>query len=281
VRAYLGEFLSDPRVVKLPRWIWMPLLKFIVLKNRPEKSAEKYAAVWTPEGSPLAVNTKRLAQRLAEKTGRQVEYAMRYGEPSIQSVLQAFGSVTPVVIPLYPQYAESTTATVADVLAGRGRMIQHFHAHPGYIGALAAQVQRHWRQHGRAPLVMSFHGLPKRGAAVYEAQCKATAALLAKELGLEKSAWQVTFQSRFGFAEWLQPYTEPTLVAMAQSGTPRVDVFCPGFVCDCLETLEEIGITARAAFLRAGGKELRLLPCLNDSPEWVAALAEISELRAA
>ncbi len=281
MRAYLAEFLSDPRVVKLPRALWLPILHLLVLRTRPEKSAEKYAAVWTPGGSPLAVNTRSLSRQLAKRTGRQVEYAMRYGEPSIATALARFADRDVNVVPLYPQYAESTTAAVADVLAGRGRMIEHFHAHPGYIGALAANVRRHWERHGRAPLVMSFHGLPRRGAAVYETQCKATSALLAKELGLGNGEWQVTFQSRFGFAEWLQPYTEPTLVAMAHSGTPRVDVVCPGFVCDCLETLEEIGITAKAAFLRAGGKELNLLPCLNDSPEWVDALADISEMRAA
>ena len=276
MRAYLDEFLSDPRVVKLPRFVWLPILKGIVLRTRPEKSAEKYAAVWTPEGSPLAVYTRRLAQALRARTGRQVEYAMRYGEPSIESVLEKFGSVTPVVVPLYPQYAESTTEAVADVLAGRGRMVKDFHDHRGYIGALAAGVRRHWQSHGRAPLVMSFHGLPTRGAEVYETQCRATAALLARELGIDNGQWQVTFQSRFGFAEWLQPYTEPTLVAMARSGVARVDVVCPGFVCDCLETLEEIGITARKAFFEAGGKEMLLIPCLNDSAEWVAALAEIA-----
>jgi ferrochelatase len=276
VRAYLGEFLSDPRVVKLPRFIWLPILKGIVLRTRPEKSAEKYAAIWTPEGSPLAVYTKRLAHALRARLGGQVEYAMRYGEPSIQSALEKLGSVTPKVVPLYPQYAESTTETIADVLAGRGRMVKDFHDHPGYIRALAAGVRRHWERHGRASLVMSFHGLPRRGAEVYATQCRATAALLAEELGLEDGEWQVTFQSRFGFAEWLQPYTEPTLVAMARAGIARVDVICPGFVCDCLETLEEIGITARKAFVEAGGKEMLLIPCLNDSAEWVAALAEIA-----
>jgi ferrochelatase len=276
VRAYLAEFLGDPRVVKLPRLLWLPILHGIVLRERPAKSAEKYAAIWTPEGSPLAVHTRRLAAALREKTGRQVEYAMRYGEPSIDSVLKKFGSVTPAVVPLYPQYAESTTETVADVLAGRGRMVKDFHDHPGYVGALAASVRRHWERHGRAPLVMSFHGLPKRGATVYESQCRATAALLARQLGLDDGEWQVTFQSRFGLAEWLQPYTEPTLVAMAQSGAARADVICPGFVCDCLETLEEIGIAAKKAFIREGGKELHLIPCLNDSPEWVEALAEIA-----
>jgi protoporphyrin/coproporphyrin ferrochelatase len=277
VSAYLSQFLSDPRVVKLPRLLWLPILRGIVLKTRPAKSAEKYAAIWTPEGSPLAVYTRRLAELLAHRTGWQVEYAMRYGEPSIIAALARFADRDIKVVPLYPQYAESTTETIADVLAGRGRMVHDFHAHPAYIGALAARVRRHWERHGRsAPLVMSFHGLPKRGGEVYETQCRATAALLAKELGLSTDEWQVTFQSRFGFAAWLQPYTEPTLVALAQAGTPRVDVICPGFVCDCLETLEEIGITARKAFIRAGGREIHVIPCLNDTPEWIDALAEIA-----
>jgi protoporphyrin/coproporphyrin ferrochelatase len=263
-------------VVRLPRWLWLPILHGIILRSRPGRSAEKYAAIWTPEGSPLAVHTRKLAGALRQKTGRQVEYAMRYGEPSIDFALKKFGSVTPAVVPLYPQYAESTTETVADVLAGHGRMVKDFHDHPGYVGALAANVRRHWERHGRAPLVMSFHGLPKRGASVYESQCRATATLLAKQLGLDDGEWQVTFQSRFGLAEWLQPYTEPTLVAMARSGAARADVICPGFVCDCLETLEEIGIAARQAFLRAGGTEFHVIPCLNDSPEWIAALAEIA-----
>jgi ferrochelatase len=277
VREYLREFLSDPRVVKLPRWLWLPLLYAIVLRKRPAQSARKYAEIWTAEGSPLAVYTARQARLLGEKTGRQVEYAMRYGEPSIPSALNRFGSVPPLVVPLYPQYSESTTETVADVIPRGTKIIQDFHAHPAYIGALASGVRRHWDRQGRSPmLVMSFHGLPKRGGETYENQCRATAALLAKELGLPASEWQVTFQSRFGFAEWLQPYTEPTLVALAQSGTPRVDVVCPGFVSDCLETLEEIGISARKAFLRSGGREFHQVPCLNDSPEWISALAEIA-----
>jgi len=275
VRAYLGEFLSDPRVVKLPRFIWLPVLHLVVLRTRPEKSAEKYRQVWMPEGSPLAVYTARQAALLAKKTGRQVEYAMRYGQPSIPSVLQRF-TVKPVVVPLYPQYAESTTEAVADMIPRGSRMVQEFHDHPAYIGAVAAKVRHHWERHGRAPLVMSFHGLPKRGGEKYAEQCRATGALLAKKLGIPKDEWQVTFQSRFGFAEWLQPYTEPTLVGLAHAGTPRVDVVCPGFVCDCLETLEEIGITAKQAFIAAGGKDLGVIPCLNDSPEWIDALAEIA-----
>jgi ferrochelatase len=262
-------------VVKLPRWLWLPILNLVVLKKRPEKSAEKYAQIWTPEGSPLAVHTVRQAALLQEKLGIPVRYAMRYGQPSIQNGLE--GLPDPLVIPLYPQYSESATATVTDLLPPGVRRIESFHDHPAYIAALAANVHRHWQAQGRSPiLVMSFHGLPQRGAEVYESQCKATGALLAKALGLKPEEWKVTFQSRFGYARWLEPYTEPTLVALARDGVKRVDVFCPGFVSDCLETLEELGITARQAFLAAGGTELKLLPCLNESPEWISALEEIA-----
>jgi ferrochelatase len=274
VRTYLAEFLSDPRVVQLPRWLWLPILNLVVLRKRPEKSAEKYAQIWTAEGSPLAVHTVRQAALLQEKLGIPVKYAMRYGKPSIKTSLQ--GLADPLVIPLYPQYAESTTASVADVLPPGTPMIESFYDHPAYIAALAANVRRHWHAHGRGEwLVMSFHGLPKRGAERYERECRETARLLAQSLQTE---YLVTFQSRFGYAEWLQPYTEPTLVALARDGVKRVDVFCPGFVSDCLETLEELGITARRAYLAAGGTELNLLPCLNESPEWISALAEIAQV---
>jgi protoporphyrin/coproporphyrin ferrochelatase len=197
---------------------------------------------------------------------------MRYGQPSIASALSVLDQ--PSVIPLYPQYSESTTASVADVLPSGVRMLEHFHDHPAYIAALEANVRRHWQRHGRGgKLVMSFHGLPKRGSERYEQECRTTARLLAEKL---KTEYVVTFQSRFGYAEWLQPYTEPTLVELARQGAQRVDVVCPGFVSDCLETLEEIGIAARRAFLDAGGRELYLVSCLNDSTEWIEALAALA-----
>jgi protoporphyrin/coproporphyrin ferrochelatase len=262
-------------VVKLPRWLWLPILYGIVLRTRPAKSAEKYAQIWTPEGSPLAVNTVRQAALLQEHLGIPVKYAMRYGQPAASQVVKTLQD--PIVIPLYPQYAESTTDSVRDVLPPGVRMLESFYDHPAYIAALAANVQRHWQKYGRgAVLVMSFHGLPKRGAERYERECRETGRLLAQALGLKEPAWQVTFQSRFGYADWLQPYTEPTLVALAQEGMKRVDVVCPGFVADCLETLEEIGITARRAFRTAGGDELYLVGCLNDSPEWISALAQLA-----
>jgi protoporphyrin/coproporphyrin ferrochelatase len=277
VRAYLAEFLSDPRVVKLPRFVWLPILYGVVLRTRPARSAEKYAAIWSAEGSPLASHTARQAELLQKELRLPVAHAMRYGEPAIARALQSLPQDDVTVIPLYPQYSESTTESVADVLPRSVRMVRAFHDHPAYIGALASGVRAHWRAHGRgAMLVMSFHGLPKRGGEAYERQCRASGGLLANALGLQEREWRLTFQSRFGFAEWLQPYTEPTLVELAKSGVPRVDVVCPGFVSDCLETLEEIGIGARRRFLEAGGREFYLLSCLNEAPEWIAALALIA-----
>jgi ferrochelatase len=212
----------------------------------------------------------RQAALLQEKMGVPVRYAMRYGLPKVQLE----GLTDPVVIPLYPQYAESTTESVRDVLPRGARMIESFHDHPAYIAALAANVRRHWDKHGRGErLVMSFHGLPKKGSSRYEKECRETARLLGEQLNTQ---YLVTFQSRFGYAEWLGPYTEPTLKEFAAAGIKRVDVACPGFVSDCLETLEEIGITARRAFLAAGGLQMNLVPCLNDSAEWINALQQIA-----
>jgi len=273
VRAYLAEFLADPRVVELPRWLWLPLLHGVVLRRRPAQSAAKYAKVWTPEGSPLAVHTARQAQLLRAASGLPVEYAMRYGEPGIASALRKLpGKVR--VVPLYPQYARSTTESVRDVVGSEVAFVEQFHDHPGYIAALAALVQD-------LPdvLVMSFHGLPQRAVErgdPYRDQCERTAALLAKELGLQPGQYRVTFQSRFGPARWLQPYTAEVLAELGAARTRRVDVLCPGFVADCLETLEEIAIEGRQIFLDAGGGEFRALPCLNESPRWIAALADIA-----
>ncbi|HKO87259.1 MAG TPA: ferrochelatase [Burkholderiales bacterium] len=300
VKAYLAEFLSDPRVVEIPRLLWLPILHGIILNVRPRKSAAKYAQIWRAEGSPLRLFTQRQAQLLkgllGEKFARDkplVRYAMRYGRPAIEDVLddlKSEGCERIVVVPLYPQYAASTTATAFDVVAewcGKQRNIpalrtvKHFHDHPGYITALANNVREYWRAHGRPDkLLMSFHGLPRytyeRGDPYY-AQCTRTAALLATELGLKEDMWQMSFQSRFGRAEWLQPYTAATLEMLAAKGLSRVDVVCPGFVADCLETLEEIALEGKAIFLQAGGREFHALPCLNDRQEWIAALAQIVE----
>jgi len=273
VRAYLAEFLADPRVVELPRWLWLPILYGVVLRKRPAQSAAKYAKVWTPEGSPLAVHTAKQARLLREATGLPVEYAMRYGEPSIASALRKLPARVRVVS-LYPQYARSTTEAIRDVVGSRMDFVEQFHDHPGYIAALAALVRDR-----PDVLVMSFHGLPQRAVErgdPYRDQCERTAELLAKELRLQPGQYRVTFQSRFGPARWLQPYTADVLAELGAARTRRVDVICPGFVADCLETLEEIAIEGRKIFLDAGGGELRALPCLNESPRWIAALKDIA-----
>lgn len=298
LRRYLAEFLGDPRVVEIPKPLWWLILHGIILRVRPKKSAAKYASIWTKEGSPLRVWTQKQATMLRgylAVRGHPVEvrYAMRYGMPSIASQLdqlKAAGVERVLILPAYPQYSGTTTASVFDAVyqwAARIRRIpelrfvNHYHDHEGYIKALAARVREHWRTQGRAEqLVMSFHGVPERTLTLgdpYHCECHKTARLLAAQLGLEPAQYKVTFQSRFGKAKWLEPYTEPTLVAMAQAGVRRVDLVCPGFTGDCLETLEEINMEAREAFLRAGGKEFGYIPCLNDSHEWIAGLAEIAQ----
>jgi ferrochelatase len=297
LRRYLAEFLSDPRVVEIPRLAWWPILYGIILNTRPAKSAAKYATVWTPEGSPLAVWTRRQAEGLGtvlKATGHDVlvRHAMRYGNPSVASVMDALraeGATRVLVLPLYPQYAAATTASAGDAvmrwaLQARRvpelRFVGEYHDHPGYIEALAQRLQAHWAENGRAEkLVLSFHGVPERSLTLgdpYHCQCHVTARLLATRLGLTKEQIVVTFQSRFGKAKWLEPYTEPTLIAMAQSGIKSVDVACPGFVADCLETLEEISQEAREAFLEAGGERFNYVPCVNDSPVFVQALADVA-----
>jgi ferrochelatase len=281
VRRYLAEFLSDPRVVGLPRLVWLPILHGIVLTVRPARSAAKYAAIWTAEGSPLAIHTARQAAFLRAKLPQvRVEYAMRYGEPSLGAGLARLAGCERVtVLPLYPQFAASTTASVRDCLPAGTRMIEGFHDHPDYIAAAATLVRDYWRAHDEPELLLlSFHGLPRRAVArgdPYATQCRATARLLARALALDETRYRVTFQSRFGPAQWLKPYTSETLAALGAAGTRRVDVFCPGFVSDCLETLEEIALEGRSTFLNAGGAEFHALPCLNESPAWIEALARI------
>ena len=298
LRRYLREFLNDPRVVEIPRLVWWPILNGIILPTRPARSAAKYASVWMPEGSPLAVWTMRQSEALsaalaARGHGVLVRHAMRYGNPSIPAVMDALraeGATRVLVLPLYPQYAGATTGSVADKLLQWAcqsrrmpdwRFVAQYHDEPGYIDALAAQVQHHWAAQGRAEmLVMSFHGVPHRSLTLgdpYHCHCHKTARLLAERLGLAKDAYRVTFQSRFGKAKWLEPYTEPTLRELAAGGVKRVDVMCPGFVADCLETLEEIAQEARDAFLEAGGTDFRYIPCLNDQPAWIEALATLTE----
>jgi ferrochelatase len=297
-RRYLAEFLSDPRVVEIPRIVWWPLLHGVILRTRPARSAAKYRTVWTDEGSPLLVYTERLAKLLLGSLGERgqtvlVRHAMRYGNPSIASALDALraeGAARILVLPLYPQYAAATTASVWDAVASWAasarrvpefRFVHHWGDEPAYIEGLARSVQAHWMAHGRGRmLLMSFHGLPERSLVLgdpYHCECHKTARLLAESLGLQAGEYRVTFQSRFGRAKWLQPYTEPTLKELAAGGLERVDVICPGFPADCLETLEEIGQEARDAFIGAGGREFRYVACLNDSPEGVRALLAVAQ----
>ncbi len=295
LRKYLKQFLWDPRVVELPRPLWWLALNGIILNTRPKKSAEKYAKIWTPEGSPLKVHTERQAKLLRGYLGQSgqgdivIDWAMRYGEPSVASVLdrlKAQGCMRILILPLYPQYSASTTASAMDAVSAWARRhpraaevatVESFQEDPRYIAALTASINAHWMDCGRPEkLVMSFHGLPKASIArgdPYHGQCIDSGRLLAKSLGLAEAAYAITFQSRFGPAEWLQPYTQSTLEALARDGVRRVDVICPGFVSDCLETLEEIGMECKAAFLAAGGREFRYIPCLNERHEWIDALA--------
>lgn len=304
VRRYLAQFLSDRRVIEIPSVVWKPILHGIVLRTRPARSAEKYRAIWTSDGSPLAVHSARqralllgyLGQRL-KKAGLPsdfcpVEIGMRYGEPSIATALDklfAGGVERILVLPLYPQYSASTTASALDevtnVVRERRRVpglrfIEGFHDDRGYLAALARNVNDYWMKNGRPDrLVLSFHGVPRRTLELgdpYHCLCQKTARLLADELGLAPNQWVIAFQSRFGGAEWLKPYTSSTLVALAKEGVARVDVFCPGFVADCLETLEEIGIEGRDAFLEAGGKAFHVIPCVNEHPTFITALADLT-----
>lgn len=297
LRPYLKQFLSDQRVVELPRWQWWPILNGIILNVRPKKSAAKYASVWTQAGSPLKQHTEQqaaLLQRHFTAAGEEVTvaWAMRYGAPAIPDVLnrlKAENHTRILVVPLYPQYAGSTSATVVDEVAHwltrtrnqpEIRFIRAFADDAGYIGALADSVRQHWTEHGQPEkLLLSFHGVPKAtldAGDPYFCECHKTGRLLAENLGLTAEQWQLTFQSRFGRAEWLQPYTAPTLTALGKSGCRRVDVVCPGFVGDCLETLEEIALEGKADFLSAGGGEYHYIPCLNEREEWITALAALT-----
>ncbi|QKO22138.1 ferrochelatase [Rhodoferax sp. BAB1] len=297
LRRYLAEFLGDHRVVEIPRPIWWLILHGFILRLRPAKSAAKYATIWTPEGSPLKVWTEKQAQRLQDWLQAQghhvtVRYAMRYGNPSMPAQLDALkaeGATRVLVLPAYPQYSGTTTASVFDAVyhwADRVRtipelrFINRYHDDAGYIGALAQRIRAYWQEHGRPDqLVMSFHGVPERTLHLgdpYHCECHKTARLLAQELGLSQSQYKLTFQSRFGKAKWLEPYTEPTLIQLAQAGVKRVDVVCPGFTSDCLETLEEIAQEAREAFLHAGGQAFHYIPCLNDSAAWIEAMGQLS-----
>lgn len=300
VREYLAEFLSDSRVIELPKWKWWPILHGIILRVRPAKSAKRYQGVWTEEGSPLIVHTKKTARKLQQRLGDgvRVVWAMRYGKPAVEDCVRRLvekeGIERILVMPLFAQYAAQTSAACLDevfetALSMRNvpalRTVREYHLEPDYIEALALHIERFWEKAGRpmdagGRLLMSFHGIPARSTAlgdVYEAQCHETAAALAARLNLRGNEWAVSFQSRFGRDEWLQPYTLPFVEKLAREGLPRIDVVCPGFAADCLETIEEIGDELRSAYLRANPNGVfHYIPALNESDEAVEAYAAIA-----
>lgn len=288
VRHYLAEFLSDPRVVQLPRWLWQPLLRGVILPLRGARVARKYAEIWMDAGSPLAVHTRELAAVVQQRLPQlRVAHAMRYGEPALAATLATLrqdGIRRVLVLPLYPQYSTTTTASVADVLAGatgiETRLVNEYHLDAGWIAAIAASIRAHWQVHGRGErLVLSFHGIPQRlvdDGDPYAAQCEAGVAAIARALELRDGEFVLSYQSRFGREAWLQPATQATLQALAAAGVRRVDVVCPGFAVDCLETLEEIAMVNAEAFRSAGGEALHYIPCLNASPAHADALAALA-----
>jgi ferrochelatase len=295
VRRYLREFLSDPRIVSLPRWLWLPLLNGVILQVRPRRSARLYQAIWTSEGSPLLATARRQLQSLREHCAADTRLVfalgMRYGTPSIADALEelrAAGAERLLVVPLYPQYSSATTAStfdaVAQALSGwvrvpELRVVADYHAEPWYIRALADSIRDAWRQQPAGErLLFSFHGMPRRTQLAgdpYHDQCQRTAHRVAAELGLEADRWLVAFQSRFGYEEWLQPYTDQTLRAWGGSHVTSVDVVCPGFSADCLETLEEIAVTNREQYVEASGGRFRYITALNERPDHIAGIAAL------
>jgi ferrochelatase len=295
VRAFLAGLLGDPRVVELPRLLWWPILNGIILRIRPRASAKKYAAIWTPQGSPLAVQSEALRRALETSlrgSGTPVALAMLYTggatvAEAVNSLLEG-GAEGILAIPMFPQYCGASSGAVFDQVSGALRRLRYvpalkfvssYHDDPAYIAALAASVQEHWRDHGvTRHLLMSFHGVPERfitSGDPYREQCQRTASLLAQRLGLDADAWSVSFQSRFGRARWLQPYTSEVLAALPKRGIDSVSVICPGFAADCLETLEEIGMENRDVFLAAGGGRYHYIDALNARPDHVAALGAL------
>ena len=297
VRSFLSEFLHDRRVIELSRWVWCPILHGVILRLRPKRSAAAYQTIWQPDGSPLALIThqqvtavqKHIHQHYSNAVS--VQLGMRYGQPSLQSAMRhmaASGINHLLVVPLYPQYSSSTTASVFDAVAKELmtwrnipelRLIRDYHLNKGYLSALSASVDSHWQTHGRNELILfSFHGTPQRyheQGDPYFSQCHETASALAKQLGLEKNAWRLSFQSRFGRTPWLKPYTDQTLRALPGQGVSSVDIICPGFAADCLETLEEVKGQLRDVFINAGGQSFRYIPCLNDNQDHIQALSDL------
>ena len=298
VRTYLAEFLADPRVVEIPKLVWMLILHGIILRIRPAKSAALYKQVWTDAGSPLLDISERQQAKLASQLQAEghdvsVHLAMRYGSPSIESVTQNMlekGVRQLLVLPLYPQYSGATNGSTFDALGEvlrktrwipDVRFISHYHDFTPYIDAVAGSITEHWATHGRADkLIFTYHGIPKRYLTAgdpYHCECYKTSRLVAEKLGLGKEEYMVTFQSRFGREEWLQPYTDHTLKSLPEQGVKSVQMICPGFSADCLETIEEIGIENRDYFLEAGGKRYEYIAALNAQPEHIAALESLIE----
>ena len=297
LKRYLKEFLWDPRVVEVPRPIWWAVLNLVILNIRPARSAKAYETVWTEQGSPLLIHTQQQAKKLAEKCQAQygddviVDFAMRYGNPSIHSALDRMlnsGVRKLMVLPLYPQYCASTTGSTFDAIAKdftqrrwmpELRFVSNYADNTQYIQALANSIQKHWAEHGKADkLLLSYHGIPKRyllNGDPYHCQCYKTSRLLAEVLGLSKDDYMTTFQSRFGREEWLKPYTDETLKALPEQGVKSVQVVCPGFSSDCLETIEEIGEENRDYFMEAGGIRYEYIEALNSTPEHIDMLFSI------
>ncbi|HNP62893.1 MAG TPA: ferrochelatase [Woeseiaceae bacterium] len=298
VRRFLREFLSDPRVVEYPRALWWLILNLVILVIRPSRSAAAYRKIWTDRGSPLMLYSQSIADKLREKfsasvnTTVLVELAMTYGQPSINDAIDrllAGGARRLFVLPLYPQYSGTTTAAVFDAVMKKlgklrwipeTRWINSYHDDPAFIDALANSVQRHWQDNPRGEtLLMSFHGIPKsllEKGDPYFCQCQKTARLLAGKLGLGDNEWMISFQSRVGREEWLAPYTDESIRSLARSGTREIDVICPGFATDCLETLEEIAMQNAEFFREGGGATLRYIPSLNDSDSHIEVLAGLA-----
>ncbi|MDC8829873.1 ferrochelatase [Alteromonas gilva] len=297
LQPYLKEFLSDPRVVEVPRLLWWFILNGVILRFRPKRSAQAYATVWSEQGSPLMVHTKAQAEALSTRCEETfgdkviVDYAMRYGQPAISDVIENMlskGVRKLLVLPLYPQYSGSTVGSTFDAVAQDFkqrrwlpdlRFVSHYHDRPGYIQAMADSIQRYWDTNGRADkLIMSYHGIPKRylmNGDPYHCECLKTSRLIAEALDLGPDEYMTTFQSRFGREEWLKPYTDETLKALPAKGVKSVQVVCPGFSADCLETIEEIGEENREYFMHAGGERYEYIPALNSEPGHISMLFDM------
>ncbi|MBI4006299.1 MAG: ferrochelatase [Gammaproteobacteria bacterium] len=297
VRRFLADFLSDPRVIEVPKLLWWMILHGIILCIRPYRSAKAYQKIWTENGSPLLDTSKKQAAAIQDEIKQRstanfkIVLAMRYGNPSLEGGLEKLRGANAqriLILPLYPQYSATTTASTFDAVSKvlknwrwlpELRLINHYYNDPDYIHALAESVQSHWDENGRAEkLLFSFHGIPKQYADAgdpYPDECKMTARLVADKLQLKDAEWLVSFQSRFGPREWLKPYTDFTLKKWGGSGILSVDVVCPGFAADCLETLEEINMRNRAFFLEAGGERFSYIPALNDRPSHIKTLVKL------